>query len=66
MLKKGAEKLDGNDKYEGFVIDLAEKISIIVGFNYSLVPTNGHGSVDKSGRWNGMIEELLEEVRNFN
>ena len=62
MLKKTSEKFEGNDKYEGFAVDLAEQIATIVGFNYSIVPTNGHGSVDANGQWNGMIKELLEEV----
>ena len=58
MLKK-----DGtNNQYEGFVVDLAQEIASIVGFNYTIVPTKAHGSVDKSGNWNGMIKELLEEV----
>ena len=56
MLKKDS------DQYEGFVVDLAREIATIVGFNYTIVPTKKHGSVDKSGQWNGMIKELLEEV----
>ena len=62
MLKKNSENFEGNDKYEGFVIDLANQIAAIVGFNYTLVPTKGHGSVDAKGQWNGMIKEILEEV----
>lgn len=58
MLKK-----DSEGQYEGFVVDLAEKIASIVGFNYTIMPTKAHGSVDKSGQWNGMIKELLEEVQ---
>lgn len=63
MLRKTSEALEGNEKYEGFVVDLAKEIAAIVGFNYSIVPTNAHGSVDKNGRWNGMIREILEEVK---
>ena len=55
------ESLDGFG-YEGFVVDLALAISKIVGFNFTIVPTDGYGSVGKDGRWNGMIRELLEEV----
>ena len=62
MLKKTSKRLEGNDKYEGFVVDLAREIANIVGFNYTILPTNAHGSVDKNGQWNGMIRELLEEV----
>ncbi len=58
------ERLTGNDRYEGFVVDLATEIASIVGFNFSIEVTDGYGSIDKeTGEWNGMIRELLEEVR---
>ena len=44
------------------MVDLAENIARIVGFKYTIVPTDGYGSVGKDGRWDGMIRELLEEV----
>ena len=47
------------------MVDLAEHIAKIVGFQYEIVPTNGYGSVGKDGRWDGMIRELLEEVIQF-
>ena len=62
MLKKTTDSLEGNDKYEGFIVDLAKEISSIVGFNYTIVPTKSHGSKDNNEQWNGMIKELLEEV----
>jgi len=38
-------------------------ISELVGFNYTIAVTKGYGSLDpKTGKWNGMINELLEEV----
>ncbi len=55
----------GNDRFEGFVLDLAQEIAEIVGFNFTIVPTDGYGSVDQDGNWNGMIRELLEEVHFF-
>ena len=62
MLKKTTDPLEGNDKYEGFIVDLANKIASIVGFNFTIVPTKSHGSMSNNGEWNGMIKELLEEV----
>ena len=62
MLKKTTDSLEGNDKYEGFIVDLAKKIASIVGFNFTIVPTKSHGSMNNNGQWNGMIKELLEEV----
>ena len=61
MLKETTDSLEGNDKYEGFIVDLAKEIASIVGFNFTIVPTKSHGS-EEDGQWNGMIKELLEEV----
>ena len=54
--------LEGNDRYEGFVVDLASEIANLVGFNFTIAVTEGYGSVNDKGEWNGMIRELLEEV----
>ncbi len=60
----GGGKWAGNDRFEGFVPDLATEIARAVGFDFELEPTDGYGSLDRdTGRWNGMIRELLEEVR---
>jgi hypothetical protein len=67
MEKENAADLHGNDKYEGFCIDLIKEISDILGFNYTLRPVKdgNYGSVNKeTGEWNGMIKELLDRVSN--
>lgn len=66
MLKLDAKsaKREGLDRYEGFVIDLATLISQLVGFNFTIHISDGYGSKDGNGQWNGMIRDLLEEVRN--
>ncbi|KAK7085548.1 hypothetical protein SK128_021964, partial [Halocaridina rubra] len=64
MRKEGSEKLEGNDQYEGFCLDLLNEISRILKFNFTLVPVpeNAYGSRDKvTGEWNGMMKELLEQ-----
>ncbi|XP_069950782.1 glutamate receptor ionotropic, kainate 2-like isoform X2 [Cherax quadricarinatus] len=64
MLKESSKQLTGNDRFEGFCIDLLNEIASILKFNYTLVsvPDNSYGSKDKvSGEWNGMIKELLEQ-----
>ena len=61
MLKEDSETLVGNDRYEGFNVDLIEEISQILGFNYTikLVADGNYGSYDKvKGEWSGMIGEL--------
>ncbi len=55
--------LEGNARYEGFVVDLATEIAARVGFNFTIVITDMYGKLDKeTNEWNGMIKELLEEV----
>lgn len=49
MRKDSAEKLSGNDQFEGYAIDLIHEISKILGFNYTfrLVPDGRYGSFNK-------------------
>lgn len=65
MLVKDSEQKTGNDRYEGYNIDLVHSISKILGFNYSIriVADGAYGSFDKKTEtWNGMIGELLTQV----
>ena len=50
----------GNDKYEGFAVDLVQEIANIVGFNFTLTPASGYGSRREDGSWTGMIGEITE------
>ncbi|XP_055710635.1 glutamate receptor ionotropic, kainate 2 isoform X2 [Phlebotomus papatasi] len=64
MRKDSAEKLTGNDQFEGYAIDLIHEISKILGFNYTLrlAPDGRYGSYNKeTGEWDGMVRELLEQ-----
>lgn len=51
----------GNDRIEGYCVDLLEELSIVLGFKFELVqaPNNAYGTI-KNGEWNGMIRELLD------
>ncbi|XP_064086755.1 glutamate receptor ionotropic, kainate 2-like isoform X4 [Macrobrachium nipponense] len=63
MLKENPERLKGNDRYEGFCIDLIDEIAKIRGFNYTFheVGDKNYGSKDRTtGEWNGIIRELLD------
>lgn len=64
MLKKSDKALVGNDRFEGFCIDLLKELANILGFTYEirLVPDGKYGSQDDKGLWNGMIRELIEHV----
>ncbi|XP_065102415.2 glutamate receptor ionotropic, kainate 3 [Paramisgurnus dabryanus] len=62
MLKKSDKALVGNDRFEGFCIDLLKELSSILGFSYEihLVQDGKYGFQDDKGQWNGMIKELME------
>lgn len=64
MLKESANQLSGNDRFEGFGIDLIHELSLLLGFNYTfhLQEDGVYGSLGENGQWNGMIKELLEHV----
>ncbi|XP_061103619.1 glutamate receptor 1-like isoform X1 [Conger conger] len=62
MLKKNHDQLVGNDKYEGYCVELAAEIAKHVGYNYTLeiVSDGKYGSRDtESKMWNGMVGELV-------
>uniref|UniRef100_A0A8C5E3U3 Glutamate receptor n=1 Tax=Gouania willdenowi TaxID=441366 RepID=A0A8C5E3U3_GOUWI len=62
MLKKSDKVLVGNERFEGYCIDLLKELSSVLGFTYEirLVPDGKYGSQDDKGQWNGMIRELIE------
>lgn len=65
MLKESSETLTGNDRFEGFVVDVIDEVSKLLGFNYILqiVSDNNYGSYNvETGEWNGIIRELLDGV----
>lgn len=64
MLKESAAQLSGNDRLEGFGIDLIHELSLMLGFNYTFeIQLDGVYGSPVNGEWNGMIKELLEHVR---
>ncbi|KAM8733164.1 glutamate receptor 1a isoform X2 [Acanthopagrus latus] len=62
MLKKNHEQLTGNDKYEGYIVELAAEIAKHVGYQYKLkvVSDGKYGARDPETKmWNGMVGELV-------
>lgn len=58
-------QLDGNDRYEGYCVDLASEIAKHVGIRYklSVVPDGKYGARDPETKtWNGMVGELVYGV----
>lgn len=66
MLRDSAQQLTGNERFEGFGIDLIHELSLMLGFNYTfrLQEDGAYGSLNNvTKEWNGMIRELLDEVK---
>jgi len=64
MLKGSAQKKTDNERYEGYAVDLIDELSKLLHFKYIFkeVKDKAYGSWDeKSGQWNGMIKELIDE-----
>ncbi|XP_050461377.1 glutamate receptor ionotropic, kainate 2-like [Cataglyphis hispanica] len=62
MLKESANMTIGNDRYEGFAIDIIHEMSKILAFNYTfeVQADNMYGSFnEKTGQWNGMLGRII-------
>ncbi|XP_044759059.1 glutamate receptor ionotropic, kainate 2 isoform X6 [Coccinella septempunctata] len=60
MMQKD-KSFKGNSRFYGFCVDILERISKKVGFDYilDLVPDKKYGARDpETGRWNGMVQQL--------
>uniref|UniRef100_A0A4W5R679 Glutamate receptor n=1 Tax=Hucho hucho TaxID=62062 RepID=A0A4W5R679_9TELE len=55
--------LYGNDRFEGYCIDLLRELASILGFSYELrlVEDGRYGAQDETtGQWSGMVKELID------
>ncbi|RWS26385.1 glutamate receptor: ionotropic kainate 3-like protein 2, partial [Leptotrombidium deliense] len=62
MLRESADKKGGNERYEGYAVDLIEELSKILQFKYEFkeVDDKAYGSLNETtGDWNGMIGEII-------
>ena len=58
---------EGNDRYEGYALDLIDMIAKHLKFKYVFeqVPDNKYGSYNKkTKKWDGLVKQLLERVIN--
>lgn len=64
MYKKSDKPLYGNDRFEGYCLDLLKELSNILGFSYEvkLVTDGKYGAQNDKGEWNGMVRELIDHV----
>ncbi|XP_073955278.1 glutamate receptor ionotropic, kainate 3-like [Choristoneura fumiferana] len=63
-LKESTEALEGNDRYEGYAIDLFQKLGDMLGFNCEFENNEVYGSY-KNGKLTGMVKEIAEERADF-
>lgn len=65
MRKEDPHKmLRGNDRYEGYCVDLLREIAAILHFNYTIkeVADGKYGSREGDNEWTGMVRELMDHV----
>ncbi|KAJ1151843.1 hypothetical protein NDU88_004622 [Pleurodeles waltl] len=63
MFKKSDKPLYGNDRFEGYCVDLLRELATILGFTYEirLVEDGKYGALDDASlQWNGMVRELMD------
>ncbi|KAM4827927.1 glutamate receptor ionotropic, kainate 4 isoform 1-T1 [Thomomys bottae] len=61
MLKGNHQEMEGNDRYEGFCMDMLKELAEILRFNYKirLVGDGLYGVPEANGTWTGMVGELI-------
>ena len=66
MVNESDPSLIGNDRFEGFCIDLVNEIARLRNFSveFDLVEGGSYGGIDPvTGKPSGMVKALLEQVR---
>ncbi|XP_016837534.1 glutamate receptor ionotropic, kainate 2 isoform X2 [Nasonia vitripennis] len=64
VMLRSRGNFSGNERYEGFCIDLLKEIAHMVGFAYriELVPDGKYGVYDyETGEWNGIVRQLMDK-----
>lgn len=71
MLKEASKPLKGNERYEGYGVDLIHELALLNGFNYTFKEqpdkSSGNPRTLPNGTriWNGMIGEVQAGVNNI-
>lgn len=64
MKVEGWENKTGNERWEGYCMDLIRELSQIGNFKYEVRVLQGelasHGTRNEKGEWNGLIRELID------
>ncbi|TRY94103.1 hypothetical protein DNTS_028566 [Danionella cerebrum] len=61
MLRSNHQELEGNERYEGFCVDMLKELADILKFKYRirLVGDGVYGVPGANGTWTGMVGELI-------
>ncbi|KYN07451.1 Glutamate receptor, ionotropic kainate 2 [Cyphomyrmex costatus] len=62
MLKESSSRIIGNDRYEGFAIDIIQEMSKMLGFNYTFEVQidKAYGSFNNiTKKWDGMLGKII-------
>ncbi|RXN23890.1 glutamate receptor kainate 4 isoform X1 [Labeo rohita] len=61
MLRANHQELEGNERYEGFCVDMLKELADILKFKYRirLVGDGVYGVPGANGTWTGMVGELI-------
>ncbi|KAJ3591158.1 hypothetical protein NHX12_009105 [Muraenolepis orangiensis] len=61
MLRPNHQELEGNERYEGFCVDMLKELADILKFKYRirLVADGHYGVPGANGTWTGMVGELI-------
>lgn len=64
MLRPNHQELEGNERYEGFCVDMLKELADILKFKYRirLVGDGLYGVAGANGTWTGMVGELISRV----
>ena len=59
------KNLTGNDRFEGFCVELIRELAKLAGFHYEIKvsPSAKYGILNPdTGQWNGIVRELIDRV----
>ncbi|XP_014032850.1 glutamate receptor ionotropic, kainate 5 isoform X2 [Salmo salar] len=61
MHKSNYQELQGNDRYQGFCVDMLRELSDLLKFSFriKLVDDGLYGAPEPNGSWTGMVGELI-------
>lgn len=66
MLKQEADSLAGNDRFEGYAVDLIFELSLLLEFSYEFILEEdgeyGDCIDENRNEWNGMIGKVMSGV----